>query len=238
MTNTVLVVVAHPDDEVLGCGGAIARHADAGDGVHVAILAEGLTSRGARRVRGAYQSELNELQTAAQAAGAILGAASVECFGLPDNRLDSMDLLDIVKTVEDLIERHQPSIVYTHHIGDVNVDHQLIHRAVYTAARPTPGHCVERLMAFETVSSTEWSPPGSASPFLPNWFVDIGTTLERKLAALAAYETEIRAWPHPRSSRAVEALARWRGASVGASAAEAFMLLRHVERTAQFSSGL
>ncbi len=230
---TVLVVAAHPDDELLGCAGTLARHVIAGDAVHIAILAEGSTSRNDHRDIAEASDELQALRLAAQKAGEILGVQSVTCQGLPDNRMDSVDLLDIVKIVEALISEHEPQIVYTHHVGDVNIDHELTHRAVFTACRPTVGHSVERLLAFETVSSTEWTPPGSRPAFVPNWFVDISTTLKRKLEALRAYTTEMRDWPHPRSTRAVETLARWRGATVGVEAAEAFVLMRHVDRLSQ-----
>jgi LmbE family N-acetylglucosaminyl deacetylase len=230
VSRTILVVAAHPDDELLGCAGTIARHVSAGDAVHVAILAEGATSRDATRNTEAHDAELDALVAAAHRAGTLLGVTSVECLGLPDNRLDSLDLLEVVKPVEALIARHRPDTIYTHHLGDVNVDHNIVHRAVFTAARPLPGHPVTRILAFETVSSTEWMPAGSAPTFAPNWFVDISTTLEAKLAALAVYESEMREWPHPRSLKAVEHLARWRGAQVGCDAAEAFVLLRHVER--------
>lgn len=230
MTQSVLVVAAHPDDELLGCAGTIARHVRAGDTVNVAILAEGATSRDATRDVAAHGDELGALAQAARAAGDILGVASVDCLALPDNRMDSLDLLDVVKVVEALIERHRPTIIYTHHVGDVNVDHAVTQRAVFTAARPQPGHPVATILAFETVSSTEWMPAGSGALFAPNWFVDISETLEVKLEALAVYAQEMRDWPHPRSLKAVEHLARWRGASVGTEAAEAFMLLRNVER--------
>lgn len=228
--KTVLVVAAHPDDELLGCAGTIARHVRAGDEVHIAILAEGSTSRDQQRNAASRGAELNALVESAQAAGRTLGVHSVECLGLPDNRLDSVDLLDVVKAVEALIVRRRPNIVYTHHVGDVNIDHEIVHRAVYTACRPIPGHAVERLLAFETVSSTEWTPAASGVAFMPNWFVDISSTLDAKLAALAAYESEMRDWPHPRSLRAIEHLARWRGATIGVDAAEAFVLMRHVDR--------
>lgn len=230
MTDSVLVVAAHPDDELLGCAGTIARHVRSGDTVNVAILAEGSTSRDLTRNVDAHGAELTALMRAARAAGDVLGVTSVECLGLPDNRLDALDLLDVVKAVENLVARHRPSVIYTHHIGDVNIDHAVTQRAVFTAARPLPDHPVVRILSFETVSSTEWMPAGSGATFAPNWFVDISDTLKVKLAALAAYESEMRAWPHPRSLKAVEHLARWRGASVGTEAAEAFMLLRHVER--------
>lgn len=221
----ILVIAAHPDDEVLGCGGAIARHALAGDSVRVVIMAEGVTSRTAPTA----QSEvLGQLKVAATKANQILGANELIMEGLPDNRIDSMDRLAVIQRVEAHIERWQPSIVYTHHVGDVNVDHQLVHHAVVTACRPQPLCCVERLLFFEVASSTEWQPPGSGVPFQPNWFVDITETLDAKLAALDAYRVEMREWPHPRSLRAVEHMARWRGASVGVTAAEAFSLGRQI----------
>jgi LmbE family N-acetylglucosaminyl deacetylase len=228
MTNSVFIVAAHPDDEVLGCGGSIARHADAGDHVQVLIVAEGATSRHQQRDRGQVNAELSDLARAAQKAGEILGALGVELLDLPDNRLDSLDRLDLIKLIEARIESYQPQIVYTHHSGDVNVDHRRLHEAVVTACRPTPGHCVRRLLSFEVASSTEWQPPGSAPAFQPNWFVDISAQWERKQLALEAYASEMRPWPHARSIQALEHLARWRGAQVGVEAAEAFCLLRQL----------
>lgn len=225
---TILVVAAHPDDEVLGCGGIIARHADAGDQVQVLIVAEGATSRQLQRDRSVVSADLSALAQAAQRAATILGAAGVELLDLPDNRLDSLDRLDLIKIIEESIRRHQPQVVYTHHAGDVNVDHRRLHEAVVTGCRPTPGHPVKRLLSFEVASSTEWQPPGSAPAFLPNWFVDITSSWERKRQALEAYSSEMRSWPHARSIQAVEHLARWRGAQVGVEAAEAFCLLRQL----------
>jgi LmbE family N-acetylglucosaminyl deacetylase len=223
-----MVVAAHPDDEVLGCGGTIARHADAGDQVQVLIVAEGATSRQQQRDQGQATEELSALALAAQQAGAILGAQGVELLDLPDNRLDSLARLDLIKRIEERITRHQPQVVYVHHAGDVNVDHRRLHEAVVTACRPTPGHPVRRLLSFEVASSTEWQPPGSAPAFQPNWFVDIATQWPRKREALAAYASEMRPWPHARSIEALEHLARWRGAQVGVKAAEAFCLLRQL----------
>ena len=228
MTAPILVVAAHPDDEVLGCGGTIARHADAGDQVQVLILAEGATSRQQQRDRDLAAGELSALAKAAQTAGAILGAASVELLDLPDNRLDSLDRLDLIKQIEERIDRHQPQVVYVHHAGDVNVDHRRLHEAVVTACRPTPDCPVRRLLSFEVASSTEWQPPGSAPSFRPNWFVDISTQWPRKREALEAYASEMRPWPHARSIKAVEHLARWRGSQVGVEAAEAFTLMRQL----------
>ena len=226
--SRVLVVAAHPDDEVLGCGGSIARHADSGDQVQVLIVAEGSTSRQHERDRAQVRDELSALAKAAQTAGSILGAAGVELLDLPDNRLDSLDRLDLVKRIEQCVQCHQPGCVYVHHAGDVNVDHRRLHEAVVTACRPSPGHVVKRLLSFEVASSTEWQVPGSAPAFQPNWFVDISTQWERKREALEAYASEMRSWPHARSLEAVEHLARWRGSQVGVDAAEAFCLLRQL----------
>ena len=228
MSKSILFVAAHPDDEVLGCGGTIARHADAGDQVQVLIVAEGATSRQLQRNRNQATGELSALAQAAQRAGAILGSQGVELLDLPDNRLDSLDRLDLIKQIEQRIARHQPQVVYVHHVGDVNVDHRLLHEAVVTACRPTPRQPVQRLLSFEVASSTEWQPPGSAPPFQPNWFVDISAQWPRKREALAAYASEMRPWPHARSLEALEHLARWRGAQVGVEAAEAFCLLRQL----------
>lgn len=225
--KNVLVLAAHPDDEVLGCGGAIAKHVASGDVVDVVILAEGVTSRGAASQK-AHASQLGKLRKCAEAASAILGVRLLSFHTFPDNRMDSVDLLDVVKTIEIELVKSNPSIVYTHHTGDVNIDHRVIHDAVIAACRPQPGHCVRELLFFETPSSTEWRPPSSGQVFAPNWFVDISETLPLKLKALAAYKPELRAFPHPRSPQAVEHLARWRGATVGVVAAEAFMLGRKI----------
>jgi N-acetylglucosamine malate deacetylase 1 len=227
--RSALVVAAHPDDEALGCGGTIARLAGAGVEVHLAFLADGVTAR-ATDDGGAADpaAEIAARRAAAEEACRILGAASVSFDDLPDNRLDSVPLLQICKRVEGLLAQRRPDTVLTHHGGDVNVDHRRVHEAVIVACRPQPAHCVSTLLFFEVPSSTEWQPPGSAPAFLPNWFVDISASLACKLAALDAYKAELRSWPHPRSRQAVEHLARWRGASIGVDAAEAFVLGRQL----------
>ena len=222
----VLVVCAHPDDEVLGCGGTMAALADRGCRVDVAFLADGI---GARNPGAAANAELERRHAAAHKAAQILGVSEVVFDDLPDNRLDTVALLDIVQRIEALISRFQPDTVFSHHAGDVNIDHRRVHEAVIAACRPQ-GHCpVRSLLFFEVASSTEWQPPGSAPVFAPNWFVDIGATLSRKMDALAAYHEEMRDWPHPRSLGALEHLARWRGATVSVQAAEAFVLGRHCQ---------
>ena len=220
------MLAAHPDDEILGCGGSIARHAREGDEVHVVILAEGLTSRAAQRNTDAVQHELVRLQEVAHKANGLLGAASVTMHGLPDNRMDSLERLDVIKIIEAEIAKVKPEVVYTHHAGDVNIDHRIVHEGVVTACRPLPGQSVKTLLFFEVASSTEWMPPTSMPAFNPNWFVDISTTLQAKIDALECYASEMRPWPHARSIQAMEHLGRWRGASVGVEAAEAFILGR------------
>lgn len=224
MVNNILVVAAHPDDEVLGCGGAIARHSAEGDAVHVLILAQGIASR----TVADSAEQLVRLRDAADKANKVLHVSSLTFKEFPDNRMDSVDRLDITKTVEEHICNLKPRVVYTHHAGDLNVDHRRTHEAVMTACRPLPGSQVATVLFFEVASSTEWQSPAPALVFAPNWFVDISKTLEMKKQALLAYQSEMRDWPHPRSIEAVEHLARWRGATVGVEAAEAFALGRNI----------
>lgn len=221
----VLCVAAHPDDEVLGCGGTLARHAAAGDEVHVCLVAEGLTSRPGAADTG----QLGELADTARRADALLGVRETALLGLPDNRLDELLRLDVIQRIEQVVDRVRPEVVYTHAACDLNIDHQIVHESVLTACRPVPGQGVKRILCFEVPSSTEWRGAGSGPAFVPNWFVDISVTLVAKQAALAVYAGEMRPWPHARSLKACEHLARWRGAIVGVAAAEAFMLARCCE---------
>jgi LmbE family N-acetylglucosaminyl deacetylase len=189
----------------------------------VSFLADGVMAR-----EHAPATALEARRAAASRAGEMLGVTSLSFGDFPDNRMDTVALLDVVKRIETLIEQHRPDTVLTHHAGDVNVDHRRIHEAVTAACRPQKDHPVRTLLSFEVASSTEWQLPGTALAFVPNWFVDISATLELKLAALEAYAAELREWPHPRSRRGVAALAQWRGATVGVDAAEAFVLGRQL----------
>lgn len=224
--KTVLVVAAHPDDEVLGCGATMAAHAAAGDAVHLLILAEGVTSRRDCRDTTLDAVWLEDIAAAAREANHLLGVSSVTLLNLPDNRLDTVPLLELIKLVEQQIVKLVPDTVYTHHWGDLNVDHRLVHQAVLTACRPLPGNPVKRLFFFEVPSSSEWQAPVTELSFVPNWYQDVTATMSLKLQALELYRSEIRDWPHSRSYRAVDYLAKWRGASVGVEAAEAFVLGR------------
>jgi hypothetical protein len=221
----VLVVAAHPDDEALGCGGTIARHVHDGDTVDVVFLADGVTSRSSDIPSN---EALKERRTSALSAGALLGVAATKFGDFPDNSLDTVPLLDLAQFVETHISRTTPDVVYTHHGGDLNVDHRLTHEAVLTACRPQPDSQVRTILTFETPSSTEWRAPGPQNAFIPHWFVDITHTIDKKISALRAYDLEMRDFPHARSIEAVIHLNRWRGASVGYAAAEAFSLVRHL----------
>lgn len=222
--ETVLVVAAHPDDETLGCGGTIARWSSEGTKVHVAFLTDGVGARD----KNSQAEEVKRRQSAGNAAASILGVTSTCFFDLPDNQLDSIPLLSIAKKVEELVGRFTPDLVITHHAGDLNIDHRIVHSAVVTACRPQKGHPVKTILCFEVPSSTEWQSPGALQAFEPQCYVDISDSLTSKLAALSAYSDEMRSWPHPRSIEAVTHLGRWRGATVGVDAAEAFMLVRHI----------
>lgn len=219
----VAAIFAHPDDEVLACGATLARHARAGDEVRILILATGLASRGA-----AADEAFAALRNDAEHAAAALGATRVDFADFPDNAMDSVPLLEVVKRVEAFLAEFPAQRVYTHHAGDVNVDHRVVHMAVVTACRPLPGATVREILAGEVNSSTEWTPPGSLPAFLPTEFVDVSATLAAKLAAMACYGGEIRAWPHPRSLKGIEMLAGWRGTQSGCEAAEAFVTVRRL----------
>lgn len=224
--SSILVIAAHPDDEVLGCGGTIVKHSNMGDNIHVAFLADGVFSRlGEKKLQ---ENELVRRRKSAKKACKILGVNSVSFEDFPDNRMDTVPLLQITQSIEKLIDIHKPSIIYTHHSGDVNIDHKTISNAVITACRPQGKYSVKTILSFEVPSSTEWQVHGGGTIFHPNFFEDISETLEKKIKALEVYDEEMRDWPHPRSYKAVKHLANWRGATIGVEAAEAFMLRRHI----------
>jgi len=219
----ILVVAAHPDDEVLGCGGTIARASEEHE-IRVLVLGEGMTSRMDREQ--ADSRVLERLRADATEAARLLGARAIEFEALPDNRFDQVPLLDIVKIVERQIERLKPDVCYTHHSGDLNIDHGLTFRAVMTATRPGADHHVREVLSFEVPSSTEWAFHCVEPSFRPNVFVDVSGTIEKKIAAMSCYSTEIRPLPHPRSPEALRATAaRW-GSVIGVDCAEAFELIR------------
>ena len=227
MSKKVLVVAAHPDDEVLGCGGTIAKLTAAGDTVNVVIAAEGIMSR---TISGAQMAEeMGVLHRVCRDTNYELGVKEVEFLRFPDNRMDSVDFLDVVKKIEACFAQYQPDVVYTHHFNDLNVDYRICHLTVLTAARPLPGSSVRQILYYEVPSATDWIFSGTSRVgFVPNYFENIESTLDRKMKALQAYSAEMRPYPHARSIEACEYLARWRGSMVGHKAAEAFEVGRMV----------
>ena len=223
MSRAIFILAAHADDEALGCGGTIRQHADAGDEVAVLFLTNGV---GARTAAG--EAEAQRRAAAMRTALGLLGVQHHRLLDFPDNRLDQVALLDVVQAVQSFLAGWQaPAVVYTHHPGDLNIDHQIAHRAALTCFRPQPGaRPSPDIFDFEVPSSTGWHGVSAAPAFQPNYFRDITGTLPAKIAALRAYGEEMRPWPHARSLEGVEALARMRGCSVGLAAAEAFVVER------------
>jgi len=231
VNKVIGVVAAHPDDEILGCGATIAKYVAQDFKVHVLILSEGLTSRAVTRKEGGSEEALDTLKKIAQQANKKIGVSSVQFCNFPDNRMDSVDFLDVVKQVEFFLEKTSPKIVYTHFPADLNIDHQITSRAVVTATRTLPASCVEKVFFFEVLSSTEWNfDSGLACSFSPNWFEEVAETFSKKIEALKVYASEMRDWPHPRSFKAVEHLAAFRGSTTGVDYAESFILARCVKK--------
>lgn len=223
--STVLVIAAHPDDEILGVGATIARHIKNGDEAYALILGEGQTSRTEKREE-TDQSVVNSLHNDTIRASKIIGYKDVFFENFPDNRFDQVDLLDIVKAVEKYIAKIKPDIIYTHHAGDLNVDHVYTNRAVMTGTRPVNNYCVREIYCFETVSSTEWNFAYGDNAFCPDYFVNVDDTFESKIEAMKCYETELGEFPHPRSLENLEIVAKRWGSVIGLKYVEAFETMR------------
>lgn len=222
----VLIVAAHPDDEIIGCGGTIAKMAGENK-ITTLILGEGITSRDLPQEE--KDTELERLKENCRAANTSIGVKDVFFENFPDNRFDSIPILDIIKPVENFIRKIRPEQIFTHHSGDLNIDHRITQQAVLTAARPFGDTPVRRILAFEVLSSTEWNTQSPGMVFMPNTWIDISGTLERKIEAMKAYTGELRRYPHPRSLEGMQILASRRGLEIGCQYAEAFCLLRSIE---------
>jgi LmbE family N-acetylglucosaminyl deacetylase len=216
MDRTVLVIGAHPDDEVLGAGGAIAKHTTAGETVHVLVVTEGATQQ--------YDDDsmIDKKVSEARECADRLGVESVRFGELPDMRLDEVAHVELNAVIEETVDDVCPDVVYTHSDREVNLDHRAIHRSTMVATRPGSG--VERVLTYEVPSSTDWV--GGSERFEPNVYMDISGHLEAKIEAFRAYESETRKYPHPRSFKGVRARARSRGLEAGFEAAEAFQLVK------------
>ncbi|MEM9134596.1 MAG: PIG-L deacetylase family protein [Actinomycetota bacterium] len=226
MSQAILVVAAHPDDETYGAGGTIARHVAEGDQVTVLFVTDGVTAR---------HDQTDQQRAAGVAACAALGVDDVRFADLPDQRLDGMPLLEVIGPIYALVKELRPTIVYTHHKGDANQDHRRLFEATLVAVRPFGENPVDELRCFEVASSTEWGPASMADwAFLPSLFVDIGDYVDIKAKAIEAYRhthvSEVPAFPHPRAPESVLAYDTARGVSVGLQAAEAFVSVRRLIR--------
>ena len=223
--HTVLVVVAHTDDEALGLGGTIAKHVENGDVVFGVSMTDGVMARGGQNEEGIKlraQASIN--------AGKILGLTWLEGGSFPDNAMDSVSLLAVAKIIEKAKSLVQPTLVYTHSSADLNVDHRVISQATLTAFRPQPNEVWQEIRAFEVASATDYGHRSITNSFYPNLYVDITGTWKKKLAALNEYQMEMRDAPHTRSFEGLENLAKHRGNQVGLYYAEAFEIIRKIER--------
>lgn len=225
----ILIIAAHPDDEVLGCGGIIAKENDNGNVVKVVIMATGKSSRYNEQLPNTnIQNEIDKLYQESKEALGILGVdyENIIYGNFPDQRLDTIPMLDLIHFLKHIIQDYKPDIVYTHHSEDYNIDHRIVYDATVFTCRPYHGeHYPSELYSFEVLSSTEWAYHGK-EPFKPNVFVYIKDQIERKKRAIIAYNSELKDYPHPRSERGVENLAMKRGNEVSQEYAEAFELIR------------
>lgn len=226
--NKVLVIAAHPDDEILGVGATVTKHVQNGDECLALILGEGMTSRYTNRDL-ADSLKVEELHKDTFDAAKIIGYKEVYVEKLPDNRFDSVDLLDIIKVVEKYVEKIKPDVIYTHHSGDLNIDHRKTYEAVLTATRPINGNQYPKeIYCFETVSSTEWNFEYS-NCFKPNYFIDVTDFLQFKLKAMECYQSELKEFPYPRSIENLKASAKKWGSVIGSKYAEAFEVVRIIK---------
>lgn len=220
--ENILVVVAHPDDEVLGIAGTLLKHKERGDNISILIFADGETSRDS----DSTEFDIEKRRTSSQKVKEFLGVDKMKVCDYKDNQLDSYPILKITKEIENFAKDLKPTIVYTHFSNDLNIDHEIVSRATLTAFRPVPGSSVKKILSFETVSSSEWNRPDKG--FRPDYFVDISNFIEQKIEFISVYEDEMREYPHARSYENIRSLATFRGSSVGVRFAEAFVTLRNI----------
>ena len=223
----VLIIAAHPDDEVLGMGGTIAKIVIAGKQVDLLIVTDGSSSqyRGANNLQEIIEAKKLETRHCAD----VLGIKDIYYGGLPDMKLDCMPHIDINQAIEQIIDKVQPDTVFTHFWGDVNCDHQNVYKSTLVAVRPVMGQVVRELYCYRVPSSTEWTPNKDDTMFMPNFFVDIEQYAEQKYKAFACYSTELRDYPHPRSVQYLRESDKAAGLRVGMLAAEEFVLMRKLE---------
>jgi LmbE family N-acetylglucosaminyl deacetylase len=225
VNRRVLVVAAHPDDEVLGCGGTVAKLANNGCEIFTLILGTGIASRYETGQSEKAEREIEKLRDAMYEANAIIGVKKVFTGDFPDNKFDTAALLNLIKAVERIKKEVRPDIIFTHYENDLNIDHQLTYKAVITSARPLPDETVREIYSFEVPSSTEWNCP---LRFSPEVFFDVTETIELKAKALEIYKSELRDFPHPRSVNGIKINSQYRGMTAGVLYAEAFKAVRFI----------
>ena len=230
MTTSVAVIAGHPDDEVLGMGGTLARHCDKGDRVRILFLSDGVTGRDKVYDPEMRADEIDARRRAAEASAEIAGVDAIETESYPNLRMDRESLLDVTQRIEDRLERWETEIVYTHHCSDTNIEHRVVFDATIVACRPVPGRRVRSIRCYEVGSSTEYSVPPLGHPFLPNLYIDISNYMEVRQRMLDCYESDLRPAPFPRSLEVMTARAILRGSEIGVDAAEAFMEVRRLIR--------
>ena len=235
----VLVIAAHPDDEVLGMGGLLKKFSKKENDIKIVFLATGISSRRSNdylnstkykinnNLKNDIEKQIEQLQKDARKALSVLGIKKIQFEDFPDNEMDIVSNLKITKKIEAIIDDYRPDTVYTHSQCDINVDHRLIYESTITATRPKKNSVVKQVISFETPSSTEWYFP---QKFSPNIFVDISKELKFKLKAMQCYKNELMEFPHPRSIEALEIIAKRWGTVCGCNAAEAFCLVRSLVR--------
>ena len=223
----ILVFAAHPDDEMLGCGATLLKYKKKGYKVKSFFIGDGESSRKLDK-RSTLKSIIKREKQAIEVSKKSKFEKPI-FKRFPDNRLDTIPLLDIVKFIEKQIQFYKPEIIFTHFENDLNIDHQITYKAVLTASRPMSKTFVKKIYSFEIPSSTDFSLSSNAKKFFnPNFFVEIDKTIQKKLSLLKIYKEEIKKWPHSRSIKSIKNLAMYRGSQIGKKYAEAFILVREL----------
>lgn len=216
-----MIIAPHPDDEVSGCGGTIAKHVREGNEVYLCIVTKPYPPEWS-------EEEIDERRKEVFAASKILGIKQLHFLELPTVKLDTIPQKELNDKVAQVIEKVKPQVLYIPHQGDLNKDHQIVFQSVMVAIRPRSDSTLKKVLSYETLSETEWAAPGITNAFIPNIYVDISQTLGSKLKAMQEYRRELKRFPHPRSLQAISNLAKLRGSTIGVKAAEAFMLVREL----------
>jgi len=225
MTEIVLVVVAHSDDETISMAGTLIKHVSKEDKVIVVSMTDGVGARQRTNI-----DDVNRRKISADSASKELGFLWGDCYEFNDNAMDAYPLIEVVKAVEKAKRDYKPTLVYTHSCADLNVDHRVVANAVLTAFRPQPNETCKEIRLFEVVSATDYGNPSITGLFAPNLFVDITSEWASKERALDAYSAEMRDYPHSRSIEGIKNLAKLRGNQVGCNMAEAFEVIRKIEQ--------